>query len=272
MVRSLTIYHKICFCALFIALTIILSRFFSLPGLFGLPFLKISFANSVVLFSSFYLGPLRGLIVGGASDCLGAILFPQGGGFNPLYTIPALLTGLFPFLFYKFLKFSKLEKKIPFVLIFILSFFSLFTLFYFIFNDYLVSGSKSYYIDLWQKIVLVLLAFILSIIYIVTIIYIKYKFKDKKVNKNYNIYSLATSMFLTYFLIKIPIGSLIMTFLLNYSFLFIFFLRLLTGFFTCIVHSIIVIVALNVSSQFNMRSAINEDHYFSRTILWKKKN
>ena len=270
--RKQSLIYKICFSSLFIALTIILSRFFALPGLFGFSFLKISLANSVVMFSSFYLGPIRGLIVGGASDVFGALLYPQGGAFNPLYTIPALFTGLCPFLFYKLLEIIKIDKKFPITLTFLLSLFSIFILIFFIFNDYVISGSKVYNFDLWMKIVFIVLGFGSSALYIVAVFIIKYKFKDKKVNQNYNICNLVTSMFLTYFIVKIPLGSLIQSFLLNYSFLFIFFIRLLAGFFSCIVHSIIVIIALNVSGLFNIRSAINEDNYFRDLFKWKKKN
>ena len=270
--RKQSLIYKICFSSLFIALTIILSRFFALPGLFGFSFLKISLANSVVMFSSFYLGPIWGLIVGGASDVFGALLYPQGGAFNPLYTIPALFTGLCPFLFYKLLEIIKIDKKFPITLTFLLSLFSIFILIFFIFNDYVISGSKVYNFDLWMKIVFIVLGFGLSALYIVAVFIIKYKFKDKKVYQNYNIYNLVTSMFLTYFIVKIPLGSLIQSFLLNYSFLFIFFIRLLAGFFSCIVHSIIVIIALNVSGLFNIRSAINEDNYFRDLFKWKKKN
>ena len=85
MKRMNTLY-KISFSALFIALGIILSRFLSISYIFGLPFLKVGFTNSIVMFASFYLGPIWGLIVGGASDVFGALLYPQGGAFNPLYT------------------------------------------------------------------------------------------------------------------------------------------------------------------------------------------
>ena len=97
----MTIIHKISYSALFIAIGIILSRFVSLPSLFGLPFLKVSLNPSIVMFSSFYLGPVWGLLVGTFCDVFGALLVPQGGAFNPLFTIAASLTGLMPYLLYR---------------------------------------------------------------------------------------------------------------------------------------------------------------------------
>lgn len=270
--RKQNLLYKISYSALFIALTIILSRFFSLPGLFGLPFLKISFANSVVLFSSFYLGPLWGLLVGGASDVLGAIFFPQGGAFNPIFTIPALLTGLFPYFFYKLINYIKIEKKIPTILIILLTGFSIFTGVILFTKDIIQYGNKQYIFETWQKITLFSLVVGLSIIYIVSAILIKVKFKNKKINENFNIFALISSMFLTYMLIKNPISSLIMSFVLNYDFLFVLFVKLLAGFFTCLIHSIIVIFALNVTLMLNNKSAINEPmkFYFRKKVYENK--
>lgn len=253
-----TLLYKICYSALFIALTIILSRFFALPGLFGLSFLKISFANSVVLFSSFYLGPLWGVIVAGASDVLGAILFPQGGAFNPIFTIPAILTGLCPYYFYKLINYSKIEKKIPTILIILLSAFSIFITVVLLTNEEIIYGNKHYVFEDWLKITLIVLVFGLSILYIVSSIIIKTKFKNKRINENYNIYALISSMFLTYMLVKNPISSLIFAYILNYDFLFVLAIKLLTGFFTCLVHSVIVVFALNATLMLNNKSAILE--------------
>ena len=111
---KMSLLYKISYSALFIALGVILSRFISVPALFGLPFLKVSLANSVVMFSSFYLGPFFGFLVGTLVDTLGAILFPTGP-YNPLFTIAASLTGLMPYLCYVALRKSRVEDKFPFI-------------------------------------------------------------------------------------------------------------------------------------------------------------
>ncbi|HBS10175.1 MAG TPA: hypothetical protein DEA28_00305 [Firmicutes bacterium] len=257
-----TLLYKISFSALFIALTIILSRFFSIPGLFGLPFLKISFSNSIVLFSSFYLGPFWGVVVGGLSDTIGAILFPQGGAYNPIYTIPALLTGLFPYLFYKLFSKSKLDSKFPITLTFLLTIFCLLVSIVFIFNDNIISGKKVYHFDLLMKITIISLSYLLSIIYIVGSYLIKKKFSKTKINSNFNIFCLLSAMFYTYMVIKNPTSSVISSFLLNYDFFFILFIKLLTGFFTCLVHSILVIFLLNVSQMYSYECALLSKYKF----------
>lgn len=264
--RKQTILYKISFAALFTALSVILSRFFSIPGLFGLSFLKISLANSVVMFASIYLGPVWGMIVGGASDTLGAILIPQGGGYNPIYTIPALLTGLFPYIFYKIFNKIKIDNKFPTSLTIVLSIFSFFILFYFVLNDDVVDGSKTYHIATWIQVLLVVLAFVLSIAFIVVLFVVKKKFANKSINKNYNIYALASCLFFTYMFIKIPIGSLIQAYMLNYSFLFILSVRIIAGFFTLMVHTIVVIILINVSLLFDVKSAALEDFQFKKKV------
>ena len=112
--KKMSIIFKISFSALFIAIGIVLSRFASIPALFGLPFLKISAAPAIVMFSSFYLGPVFGFLVGTLTDVFGALLFPTGA-FNILYTIAASLTGLIPWLAYWLLRKLKFEEKFPFI-------------------------------------------------------------------------------------------------------------------------------------------------------------
>ena len=130
----MSLLYKISYSALFIALGVILSRFLSLPALFGLPFLKVSFANSVVMFSSFYLGPVFGFIVGSLVDTLGALLFPTGA-YNPLFTIPASLTGLMPYLCYVFIRKIKVEDKFPFISVIIIVTLNVLLGLFFILND-----------------------------------------------------------------------------------------------------------------------------------------
>lgn len=254
--KKQSLLFKISFSALFIALTIILSRFFALPALFGISFLKISFANSVVMFSSFLLGPLWGAIVGGAADVIGALLFPQGGAFNPAYTIPAVLTGLCPYFFYKLFNLVKVDKKIPLVLIILLSVFNLFLGSFFIFNDSVKVSKNPVVFSLTLKIVLISLCVALSVIYIIAAIFVKRKFADKKINSEINIFSLITAMFATYMIVKNPVSALITSFFVKYDFLAILFTKILAGFFTCLIHSIIVIIALNVTLTVNMTPAI----------------
>ena len=258
--KKMTIIHKISYSALFIAIGIILSRFVSLPSLFGLPFLKVSLNPSIVMFSSFYLGPVWGLLVGTFCDVFGALLVPQGGAFNPLFTIPASLTGLMPYLLYRVFN-NKFEKKYPISLIVILLIISTFITIYFSLNSSIhsESGKKEYIIEDWLKYLMIFGSFGLSIIYIGGVILIKNKFKNAKINKYYNIYTIATSVFLTYFVFKIPVSSLIKSFVLNWHFWFVYLVQNIVGFLACFVHIILICVILNVTTFSNVKGALLRD-------------
>lgn len=255
--KKMTIIQKISFSALFIAFGIILSRFVSLPYLFGLPFLKVSFTPSLVMFSSFYLGPVFGLLVGTFTDVFGALLVQQGGMFNPLFTIPASLTGLMPYILYKIFN-NKAEKKFPVSLTVILTILSLFLTLFFTLNDqfYSESGKKVYVIENWLKWTIGCGSFGISALYILGVYIIKNKFRNAKINKYYNIFTIATSIFLTYFIFKIPVSSLIKSFLLSYDFWFVFVVQSLVGFISCFMHIILVSTALNVTTFFNIRGQL----------------
>lgn len=255
--KKMTIIHKISYSALFIAIGIILSRFVSLPSLFGLPFLKVSLNPSIVMFSSFYLGPVWGLLVGTFCDVFGALLIPQGGAFNPLFTIPASLTGLMPYLLYRVFN-NKFEKKYPISLIIILLVISTFITIYFSLNSSIhsESGKKEYVIEDWLRYLMIFGSFGLSIIYIVGVILIKNKFKNAKINKYYNIYTIATSVFLTYFVFKIPVSSLIKSFVLSWHFWFVYLVQNIVGFLACFVHIILICIILNVTTFSNVKGAL----------------
>lgn len=269
--KKMDILYKISYSALFIALGIILSRFLSISNMFGLPFLKISFAPSVVMFSSFYLGPIFGFVVGTAVDVLGALIYPIGP-FNPLYTIAASLTGLIPYLAYKIINFTKLENKFPFILTFILCALNIFVITFMATNDviYSESGKKVYELYPWIKWSLTSTFVVLSTVFLIATIYIRKRFKERKFNKYYNSYIIASSVYVTYFLFKIPVGSLVQSLLLNYDFMIILTVRMLTGFLTSFVHIVIILMALDLSLRFNVEGALLNKNTLTKRIFQRK--
>ncbi len=75
--------------SMLIALQVVLSRFLSIET----PFVKIGTGFLPVMLAGSLFGPMGGLIVGGVSDFLGAMLFPFGAYF-PGFTITAAFSGL----------------------------------------------------------------------------------------------------------------------------------------------------------------------------------
>ena len=79
------------------ALQVVLSRFVSIET----PVVKIGFGFVPVMIAGGLFGPIGGLIVGGLSDFIGAMLFPFGAYF-PGYTITAAFSGaVYGYFFYK---------------------------------------------------------------------------------------------------------------------------------------------------------------------------
>ncbi|HKL73249.1 MAG TPA: ECF transporter S component [Candidatus Onthovivens sp.] len=254
--KKMSLLHKISYGALFMALTIILSRFFALPYFFGLPFLKVSLAPSVVIFSSFYLGPVFGAIVGFGSDLLGSLMFPQGGPYLPLYGIPATLAGLLPVLIYKVLKMSKIDNKLPISTGVILLALDIFVVLFMSLNDSINYNGREYVFHDWIKISVITCFIALSIIFFIGLFLIKKYFKNGKVNKLYNIFAIAGAIYIMDFVFKIPISSAIGAFHFSYEFFIIFGVKILTGFISILIHIIIVLIALNIASAVSLRRGV----------------
>jgi len=261
--KKMSQIYKIIFSAILIAISIILSRAFSINlYVIGIPFVKISFATGVIMFGSFYLGPIYGLIIAICEDIIGSLILQQGGSYNPVYTISVALGGLMPFLIYKVVDLIKIEKKFPLTLTISLTLISTFiTLFCFLPNlGYIKSGSTIYTFSLWLKILLTSISWGLSILYIVLLLIIKNKRKKLKINNFYNINALSSSIFLTYALFKVPVSSLVF-YLMGYEAGFIYFVvifasRLLTSFLTAFIDLIFNVIALNISLNFSFKGSL----------------
>lgn len=256
--KKMTILYKIAYSALFIALGIILSRFLSLYALFGLSFLKISLTMSVIIFASLYLGPVFGMIVSFSIDFLGAILFPQGGAYDFLFSIPAILEGLFPWVFYVILRKINVDKKYPILLGIIILLLDIFVLVFVLTHDKFsyTQSSRVYEFTTTLKIVIPIVFFALSLIFYIGVIIFRNKFKSRKINSYYNLYWVASATFLTYFLVKIPISSLISMYRFEYSYELIFATKTLAGFLTSLIHLVIIYIALDISLRSQVRGSL----------------
>ena len=101
----------------------------------------------------------------------------------------------------------------------------------------------------------------MSVAFLLGTLYIKRRFKDRKFNKYYNSYIIASSVYVTYFVFKIPVGSLVQAILLNYDFMVVMTVRMLAGFLTSFVHIIIILIALDVSLRFQEKGALLEEPF-----------
>lgn len=87
--------------AFLIALSILLSRFFSIPiPIGGIEALRIGFGTFPIILSGFLFGPVVGAFVGGTADFLG-ILIRGTGAPLPHFVLTAALGGACPVFFWK---------------------------------------------------------------------------------------------------------------------------------------------------------------------------
>jgi len=94
----------ITFCAIFIALAVIMARFLAVAPSESVRF---SFESVPIFLSGVLFGPIAGAMVGFCSDFLGCLFSPYG--FNPLLSFPPVLYGIFGGIFQCFL-----AKKVSF--------------------------------------------------------------------------------------------------------------------------------------------------------------
>ncbi|MBQ7033570.1 MAG: folate family ECF transporter S component [Clostridia bacterium] len=87
--------RTVVFAGLLIALEIILSRFVQIP----IPFFevskdRISLGFLPVAIAGTFWGPVGGGLIAAVADIIRAIVFPQGGAINPLFTFTATARGV----------------------------------------------------------------------------------------------------------------------------------------------------------------------------------
>ena len=111
--------RTLAYAGVLIALNVILSRFLSIPigNLF-----RISFGSVPVFLSGLWFGPLTGGLTGLIGDLIGCAV--NGYAPNPFITVSAVLNGVIPALFVRFLrkKTSPLKYYLKFLLVLALNF------------------------------------------------------------------------------------------------------------------------------------------------------
>ena len=161
--NRLSTIQKICLTGLFIALVTILQKVLAINYIPVIPFLRISLGGpALIIFSSIFLGPIYGFFIGAASDVLGYfILDPKMLGYFPQITAIYGLLGFVSFFIFWLFKHIKNEKLFLIVegSTFILLLAGI-TVFLFL-NTNLQLYSSVYTLQLWQKILIPSVLFVL---------------------------------------------------------------------------------------------------------------
>ena len=87
--------RRVAFAGMFIALNIVLTRFFSYTVVIGECRTYVWFGEIPVILSGIMLGPVYGAITGALADLIGYPFNPMGPYF-PGFTLSSALTGLLP--------------------------------------------------------------------------------------------------------------------------------------------------------------------------------
>lgn len=198
---TLTPVQKICLSGLFIAIVVILQKVIAINYIPIVPFLRISLGGpAIIIFSSIFLGPIYGMLIGAASDVVGYFLFdPKSFSFFPqitaIYTLLGLVSG---FVFYLFKRFKKDTLLYIITGVIFAGLLAGVTTYLFL-NDNLQLYGSSYTLELWQKILIPSLMLVLLSGLYVSMILINKKYKKE------NLIISPASIFISCFIIEISI-------------------------------------------------------------------
>ncbi len=235
---------KMSLAGLFLALTIIFTRFISLQNIPGFPFVRISLGPSLIIFSSLFLGPFYGALVGGASDILGILLVPNSSyGINPLFTLVYTLLGILPWCVFKLLKLIKNEKISMFFFLFILLGLLTFVGIYGFNAEEIFNQSY----DLATKIITFIILILLSLVLFGSIIFIK-----KKYPNNDYIYSIALTSLISELLVMLILNSIVKAFFFEIDFIVIFFFQTVVFFIDVPLNTLVVSFLLSLTRKINV--------------------
>ena len=200
--------QRICLTGLFIAITAILQKVLAINYIPVVPFLRISLGGpAMIIFSSIFLGPIYGMVVGALSDILGYFLFdPKSMGFFPQITAIYLVLGLVSF--FVFLAFKNIKNAKIMLIIEGGSFLAIIggiTAFIFLKPNLQLYGS-TYTLLLWQKILIPSALFVLLVGLFVTSILFERHFKKDSLPMNP--INISFSCFVIEVLVMVAFGTL----------------------------------------------------------------
>ena len=209
--------QKITFSGLLIAVVIILQKILAINYIPVVPFLRISLGGpALIIFSSLFLGPIYGLFIGAASDVLGYFIFdPKANAFFPQITAIYAVLGLVSY--FVFLLFKLIKNKTLMLIIEGATFIGLlvFITLYLCLNTNLQLYSSTYEVQLWQKIVIPIVLFILlSLLFISSIIFDK---KSEKWNLVLSPINISFSCFVIEVTVMVMFGTLMKGFAFGFA-------------------------------------------------------
>lgn len=220
-----SVVRQITLSALILSLTIICTRLLSIQNIPIIPFVRISIGPALIIFTSIFLGPIAGMVVGAASDILGILLFPNALGYsiNPLFTVVYGILGLLPFFIFKLAKMLK-KKSINFAIITaILGSLCIFVTIFMCLNSSITLFGKTYEFLTWHKVLVIALSWVLSIGTVVAILFTNKHFEKKYGEDMVSVYPIAVASVIAELFVLLILNSIVKVMFFEVDFLFVFF-------------------------------------------------
>lgn len=245
--------QKITLAALLLALTIILTRITPFQNWPVIPWVRISLGPALIIFSSIFLGPFYGAIVGAGSDILGIVLFPNslGYGINPLFTLVYGLLGILPWLIYQGTKLIK-NQQIMNILMIIAAFLLVFIVGYFLFFSPLIE--TNYGLEIYQKWLFLSLSILLVIATIIGLFFIN-KYYVKRYGQIYSPYKIALVTILSELIVLLFLNSFVKAYTFSVDYFVIFFAQAIVFFIDVPLNTFVVTGLLILANKISHRNA-----------------
>ena len=250
--------QKICLAGLFIALTVILQKVIAINYIPIMPFVRVSLGGpALIIFSSIFLGPVYGLVVGAASDILGYLIFdPKTFGFYPQITAIYGLLGFVSFFVFWFVKKLKSEKLCCLIELISLSLMAVGTSLFFILNDEVTLYSTTYSLQLWHKISIPIALFVLTCILVLSLFLMKKKITTD--NANMNIWQISFALFFLEIVIMVLFGSFMKSLAFNFNFFIIAICQLVVLFINIPMNTLLISTFMRLTNRFKNDDGVRE--------------
>ena len=242
--------QKICLSGLFIALTIILQKVVAINYIPIMPFVRVSPGGpALIIFSSIFLGPVYGMVIGIASDLLGYLIFdPKTMGFFPQITAIYGLLGLLAFFVFWLMKKIKREK-----LCFVIEISSLLLMavgisLFFILNNSVTLYSTTYVLQLWQKITLPIVIFALCGLLVLFLFLMRRRIN--LTNASLNVWQISFASFLLEIVVMVLFGSLMKALAFNFNFFIIAICQLVVLFINVPLNTFLISTFMRLTNRF----------------------
>ncbi len=250
--------QKICLTALFISLTVILQKVVAINYIPIMPFVRVSPGGpAMIIFSSIFLGPVYGLIVGMASDIFGYLIFdPKTFGFYPQITAIYSILGLVSFFVFWFVKKIKNEKLCMIIELASLLAMAVGISLFFILNDDITLYSTTYHLELWQKISMPVALLFLTGILVLVLFLMRRNLEKQKISLN--MWQISFASFLLEISVMVLFGSFMKSLAFNFNFFIIAICQLVVLFINVPLNTFLIYTFMRLTRRFQNNEIVRQ--------------